>query len=258
MKNKVKILILAAMAMVVMGCASSKSLSYLLDMNCDVPYGAPQPPEIRISQEDQLAIRVLSENEQLAAPFNAALGLPDATSTSSKAVTYLVDRDGCIEFPVLGILHVEGKTLRETEEMIAEKIREHGYIREPVVSVSLDNFCITVIGSVHNSVLTVNSPSINLFQVVARSGGTTKNVNINDVRVIRVENNVQKAYSVNLQSRDVFNSPVFYLKQNDMVYFKPKGSTLSSEGQVTMSFVSTGLTVASLVSNIIIWTVIRK
>lgn len=246
-----------ALAVLAASCTTPKTLSYLLDMDVDVPYGAPQPPELRISPEDVLGIRVLSEDVQLAAPFNTAIGTPDGSASAAAVVSYLVDRNGCIEFPVLGMLKVEGCTLKETEALIAERIREQGFIKDPVVHATLDNFRITVIGSVNNSVMTVSDPSINLFQVVARSGGSRENVNLKDVMVVRTTNNVQQAYSVNLQSRDCFNSPVFYLKQNDMVYFKPKGTKLSSDGQMIMTFVGSGLTVASIISNFIIWTVYR-
>lgn len=250
MNRKILCVLLAIAAV---SCNTPKQLSYLLDMDVDVPYGAPQPPEIRISPEDQLGIRVLSEDEKLAAPFNTVEGLADAQA-ASRNVQYLVDRDGFIEFPVLGRLRVEGKTLKETEVLIADKIREQGFIREPVVLVSLDNFRVTVIGSVSNNVLTVTDPSINLFQLIARSSGTNANVNIKDVMVIRTQDNVQMAYSVNLQSKDVFSSPVFYLKQNDVVYFKPRGKGLSMEGQTALTFIGSGLTLASIITNFIIWT----
>ena len=72
--------------------------------------------------------------------------------------------------------------------------------------------------------------------------------------VVRTENGQRTAYKVNLQSRSVYDSPAFYLRQNDMVYVKPRGSSLSSEGQTVMTFVGTGLTLASIITNLLIWT----
>ena len=129
-----------ALAVLAASCTTPKHLSYLLDMDVDVPYGAPQPPELRISPEDVLGIRVLSEDVQLAAPFNTAIGTPDGSASATATVSYLVDRNGCIEFPVLGLLRVEGCTLKETEAMIAARIREQGFIKDPVVHATLDNF----------------------------------------------------------------------------------------------------------------------
>lgn len=252
MKNKVKILILAATAMVALGCATPKQVTYLQDLKTGESLKAPVPPELKATPGDKLSIEVFSENEQLSAPFNE--NLPGGTSSGRTAQSYLVDYDGCIDFPVLGTLKVVGLTLTEIKKLIAGQIRQSGFIREPVVNVTLDNFQITVLGNVSNAVLTVKEPSINIFEVIARSGGTEKNVKIKDVMVVRTENGVKTAYAMNLKSKDIYESPVYYLQQNDVVYFKPKGSSLSPEGNVVMTFVGTGLSLASMITNIILWT----
>ncbi len=252
MKNKAKILILTAVAMAALGCATPKQVTYLQDMQEGESLTAPVPPELKATPGDKLSIEVFSENKQLAAPFNE--NIADGTSGGRTSQSYLVDQAGCIDFPVLGTLEVGGLTMTEIKRLIAGRIRQSGFIREPVVNVSLDNFQITVLGNVSNSVLTVKDPSIDIFEVIARSGGTEKNVKIKEVMVVRTENGIKTAYAMNLMSKDVYQSPVYYLQQNDVVYFKPKGSSLSSEGNVVMTFVSTGLTLASIITNVIIWT----
>ena len=194
-----------------------------------------------------------SEDPRLAAPFNAVLDI-DQTTPAEKKVRYDVDADGAIRFPVLGMLPVEGKTIRQIREEIATRIRELGYIKEPVVNVTLDNFTVTVIGNAGNSVLQVDGAGINLLQVLARSGGTDATAKINDVMVIRTEAGKRTAYAVNLMKKELFDSPVFYLRQNDIVYVKPKGSTLSPTGQTVMTFVGSGLSLASIITNFLLWT----
>jgi polysaccharide export outer membrane protein len=82
-------------------------------------------------------------------------------------------------------------------------------------------------------------------------------VKIKDVMVIRTEDGIRKAYSVNLQSKDLFESPVFYLQQNDVVYFKPQGMKLSTTGQTTMTFVTAGLTMVNIIVNTLLWGLFR-
>ena len=89
--------------------------------------------------------------------------------------------------------------------------------------------------------------------MLATSNYITNRSDIRDVMVIRTENGVRRSYSVDLQSKDLFDSPVFFLKQNDVVYIKPKGVSLSASGQTTMSFVTAGLSLMSIVVNAIIW-----
>lgn len=238
------------------GCTSAKQMTYLLDMPYNTPTEAMPAPELVIQTGDMLGITVSSEEASLAAPFNAVLNISDATS-SPERVAYTVDANGCINFPVIGTVKVAGLTLHQIQDVISSSITQSGYIKEPVVDVALENFSITVIGNLGNSVLPVKGNSINLFQVIAQSGGVVSPSKINEVTVVRTEDGMRTAYMVNLQKEDVFTSPVFYLRQNDMVYVKPKGSHLSSEGQTVMTFVGTGLTLGSIITNFLLWSTRR-
>ena len=164
-----------------------------------------------------------------------------------------MDRNGNIEFPVLGTINVWGATLTQIRNGIADGIRANGFIKDPIVNVALENFSITVIGSAGNAVVPVKGNSINILQVLATSGEISNRSDIRDVMVIRTENGIRRSYSVDLQSKDLFDSPVYYLKQNDVVYIKPKGVRLSASGQTTMSFVTAGLSLMSIIVNALIW-----
>ena len=244
MKKLSRILIAGAVAATLAGCTTAREMSYLLDLEKNVAYEAPAAPELLIQPGDRLGISVSSDDARLAAPFN-----PGTEEGSS----YMVDSRGNISFPVIGDMQVEGKTIGEVKSDIAGRISGLGYIKEPVVNVALTNFSVTVIGNIGNSVLNVEGSSINLLQAIARSGGITPNSKIKDVVVVRTENGTRTAYSVNLQKKELFGSPVFYLRQNDIIYVQPKGSTLSSEGQVAMSFVGAGLSLASIVTSFLLW-----
>lgn len=232
-------------------CSTPSKMMYLKDMAYGKDYPAPPAPELIIQADDCLGILVSSESPELAAPFNIL-----ASGTGGNGIAsyrYMVDREGNIDFPVLGTLNVAGKTLKQIKEQIADEIREKGYIREPIVLVTLDNFTVTVVGKTNNKILPVEGNSINLLQVIASTGDLTAQSNIKDVMVVRTENGVRRSYSVNLQSKDLFDSPVFYLKQQDVVYIKPRGRGLSSGGQTAMIFVNTGLSVLTIISNFILW-----
>lgn len=234
-------------------CSTPKQTTYLQDMAYNKAYAALPAPELILQPEDRLDIQVVSENPQLAAPFNGALSNSDSP-VNRLDTKYTIDADGYIEYPVLGKIYVAGKTIASVKKMLAERIIQSGYIKEPVIKIKLDNFSITVIGNAGNQILQVDGSSINLFQVLAHAGGVSTNSKIKDVMVVRTENGNRTAYSVNLMSKSVYESPVYYLRQNDMVYVKPRGSSLSSEGQVTMTFVGTGLTLTSIITNFLIWT----
>lgn len=253
MKVCLKWLMVIVLAGTMASCATPKKLSYLLDMEYGKDYPAKAAPELVVQVDDCLGIHISCENPELSAPFNLAVETADAALVH----TYSVDKDGNIDFPVLGELPVAGKTLNEVKGLITDRIRAMGLIRNPIVVVSLDNFTVTVIGSAGNQVLPVVGNSINLLQVVAQSAPINEMTKIKDVMVIRTEDGQRQAYTVNLQSKDLFESPVFYLQQNDVVYFKPQGMKLSSTGQVAMSVITAGLTLVNIVVNTLLWAVLR-
>jgi polysaccharide export outer membrane protein len=248
MKRRHWIWILAAIVLTT-GCNTPRKLSYLRDLAYDTPYPAKPAPELVLQKGDQLDIRVFSSTPELTAPFQTQSGASEVTAGD----LYTVDRDGYIDFPVLGPVHVEGKTPKETEVSLSGLIRTKGFIKEPTVRVTLANFSVTVVGSAGNTVIPVDDNSINLLQVIARSGGTQENNNIREVTVIRTEKDIRMAYKVNLQSRELFDSPAFYLQQHDVVYIKPEGYRLSSTGQSFFTFMYSSLTLTSIITNFILW-----
>ena len=229
-----------------LSCTTAKQMSYLMDMAYNTDYPVTPAPELVIQPDDCLGITVTSSNPELAAPFNL---FTDAKTP----LKYVVDRNGSIEFPVLGTINVWGATLTQIRNGIADGIRANGFIKDPIVNVTLENFSVTVIGSAGNAVVPVKGNSINILQVLAISGDIGNRSDIRDVMVIRTENGIRRSYSVDLQSKAIFDSPVFYLKQNDVVYVKPKGVRLSASGQTTMSFVTAGLSLISIIVNALIW-----
>lgn len=248
--NRFGWLLIGIMLLMAASCTTSRSLGYLLDMEYNQEYPATPAPELKMQIEDRLSIQVLSDNSQLSAPFNTMLTLTDLANQTVKQpiLTYVVDKEGNIDFPVLGKLHIEGMTLKEVEKLIAGEIVSRGYIKEPVVNAELDNFTVTVIGGANGGVMQVQGHSFNLLQAIARiHDGNTEQINIKEVTVIRTENGVRTAYAVNMQKKDLFDSPVFYLQQNDIIYYKPKVYRLSQTANNFVGFVGTIASFATLI-----------
>ena len=226
---------LAALTVLPLSCTTPAKLAYLRDLEYDTPYLAKPAPELRLQVDDKISIQVYSTDAELAAPFNVGSGKVNDAGQSYAVTTYTVDKQGNIQFPVLGTMHIQGKTLNEVKEWVSSEIIRLGYIREPIVNVQMENFTITVMGETGKMVMPVQGNNINILQVLARTGGTTEYSKIPDVMVIRTEEGVRMAYSINLQSKSLFDSPVFYLKQNDIVYVKPRGFRQSSSIQALLS-----------------------
>lgn len=251
MKRFVKCLLLAALILPV-SCSTPAYYAYLRDLKYEDPELAKPAPELRLQVEDRVNIQVLSTDALLAAPFNLSSGMTDGEGTRATTSSYTVDKMGNIDFPVLGTIHVEGKTLKELKDDITGEIIRLGYIREPLVKVEMENFNITVIGQMGQSILPVQGNSINILQVLAHTSGANEYTNLQDVMVIRTEEGERVAHSINLQSKSLFDSPVFYLQQNDVVYVKPRGLRRSTTLSAIMSAFTPILTLGSTLTTLIL------
>ena len=242
--------IMALAFVMLASCITPQKQMIFKGMEYDQRYSMTLPEEVRIQKFDRLNIQVLSDIPQLAAPFNATLNFSESEAGGQKAVTYEVSREGMIDFPKLGQARVEGMTIRELESTLALAIREHGFIKDPLVKVSLENFEITVIG-VNNEVMTI-AGGMNLIQLLARVGGPAPGFRMDDVMVIRTIDGARVPFQVDLRKKEVFDSPVFYLQQNDIVYFKPRTTIFDPAVQGLISPITYFTSMVSVVTSILV------
>ena len=252
MKRTVE-LVLLAVVLSVSACVSPSQITYIKDMQYGRDYPAKPAPELHVQKQDRLTIHVYSSDPALATPFNVGALTQDGVGGTREA-SYIVDADGNIDFPVLGTIPVEGMTLKEVQMNITNRIINSGYIREPVVGVDLQNFSVTLVKYGTTSRISVSDRSINLLQVVAPTIGEK----IKEVEVIRAENGVRTAYHVDFQTIEMFDSPVFYLQQNDIVYVKPARWQVSQTGQTLRTTITMITTFVNVASNIMIWLRLSK
>ena len=242
-------------------CSTSKALTYLQDTKPGDKFAVSEAPELKAKPGDRLDIFVTCKNPQLALPFNVVggvlnmdLGSNDDGATrsslsSSAQKGYLVDTKGNIDFPVLGTLHIGGMTLTEIKEYISTLLIDRNYIKDPIITVDLLNFKITVLGETQSEDFMVEGNQINIFQLIARTRDLSPYANRTDVRVIRTtDDGCREIYSLNLKSKDVYNSPAFYLQQNDMVYVMPKGTKL--DGSILTSYSAVASAILSAISTL--------
>lgn len=152
----------------------------------------------------------------------------DATSSTlvngvhSSQMSYLVDNNGQIEFPMLGKITVAGLTQDFLKEMLEQRLRDSNLVSDPIVTTSLTNFRVAVVGEVKNpQQLHVAGTRLTIFEALALVGDVTINGLRNNITVVRSNNGVQEIGEIDLTSKEVFDSPYYYLQQNDIVYVEP-------------------------------------
>ena len=234
-KTKIRAFIGCMIALATLSsCGGSKNFVYLQDMNPGERYPFEIRHEAQIHRDDRLGITVSCKQPELAIPFNVQNGglkiasdgevnLATDASSDVREKGYRVDIDGNINFPILGKLHVEGMTTSGVTDLIKNRIIEGNYIKDPLVSVEFLNFKYTVLGAVgKNGTFSVDGDRITLLEAIANASDLTVNAKVDKVAVIREVGDERQMYMHDLRSRDLFNSPCFYLQQNDIVYVEPK------------------------------------
>jgi len=186
-------------------------------------------PQAIFEVDDLISIYVSAIDMQTALPFNLSQGASGNNSEgggqgrNSSSPIYLIDYEGNIDFPVLGKLKISGLSRIEVVKLITEKLEV--YINAPVVTVKLENFNITILGEVSNpGTYNITNEKVNLTQAIGLAGDLTIKGKRKNITVIREADTLKTYYKMDLTSKEIFNSPAFYLKQNDIVYVEPNES----------------------------------
>ena len=188
-----------------------------------------------IEVNDILHITLTSLHPETLEPF---IRIKEAQQTSAAYSSnpglsgYLVNVEGTISFPVIGTIKVEGFTRQYIEDYLKKELKN--YVEDIVVDVRIMNFKVTVIGEVKSpGVFQIVDERVTLTEALALAGDLTADANRHAVTIIREENDVQKVTKIDLTTTDLYNSPFYFLKQNDLVYVEP-----SKKGVVKTGFVS--------------------
>jgi polysaccharide export outer membrane protein len=188
--------------------------------------------ELRVQPDDLLRITVFSYNPEAVAPFNIEMPNQQGMQLIGQAINaqgnypielfngYFVDREGYLSFPVLGRLKVEGLTTAEVEKLITEGTKP--YLKDAVVNVRFMNLKVIVTGEVTRpGVIRVTNQRMTILEAIGNAGDFTPYSNRTNVLLVREENGKRYYHRLNFQKEDLFKSPYFYLRQNDVVYVEP-------------------------------------
>lgn len=244
-------------------CTTHKKIPYLQgagEGNLNTWSVASELYDARIMPKDLLTITVSTTDPEASKPFNlTTLSMSTGNNTSSytQLQSYLVDNNGEINFPVLGVIKLQGLTKREAEQTIALLLKK--YIKEPpIITVSFVNYKISVLGEVARpNTFTIMNEKVNLFEALAMAGDMTIWGRRDNVKLIREDaNGNQSVVQLNLNNPNIILSPYYYLQQNDVLYVEPnktkaRNSDIGSATGIWLSATSILISLTTLLVNII-------
>ena len=220
-------LVLVAVLLTLSSCKTREKILYFQDVENGsvIPTQAIQP--LTFQPGDKLTVIVSSSaTPQLAVQFNLSMVSTQAgttsTSTGSQQMAfYTIDENGCIDIPILGRTKISGLTRSETAAKIQSILRD-GKLRDAVVTVNSYDQYITILGEVNKpGKQTITKDRLTIIEALGAAGDLTIHGCRDNILVLRQEGSETKSYYVDLRSKDVMNSPVYNLRQNDVVYVQP-------------------------------------
>lgn len=244
-------------------CMSEKKIVYL--QGADTLYAVPQQIqqafELEIQPDDELAISVTSKDPQLIQRFNnntligggssSSYG-SNTTNTTSHAAYFLVDKVGNIEFPIFGTINTYGKTCKQLAEELRRRFVDENYIQDAVVQVKVMSFKVTVLGDVRNpGTQTFQGERLTLLEALGKAGDLNNTAHRDHVLIVREIGENRVTYEVDLRDpQTVFDSPAYYLQQNDIIYVQPNKS-VRVKGSTGYTLLSIGATVVSMLVSVV-------
>lgn len=175
---------------------------------------------------DIVTIYVSTLDQTVTEPYNIVM---QTGMGGGQMIDYLIDTDGNIDYPVLGKVKLVGLTTEEAKELFKKKFSDGELLQDPVVMIRVLNFRITVAGEVRNpGVYAVSGERVSILEALGLAGDLTIKGRRDNIMVVRDFNGTKTITRIDLTSKEIFNSPVYYLTQNDYVYVEPNNSSISA------------------------------
>ena len=251
-------LVLVAVLLTLSSCKTREKILYFQDIENGsvIPTQAIQP--LTFQPGDNLTVIVSSSaTPQLAVQFNLPLvtiqaGTANVQGGGQQVAVYTIDENGCIDIPTLGRTKISGLTRSETAAKIQSILRD-GKLRDAVVTVNSYDQYITILGEVRNpGKQTITKDRLTIIEALGAAGDLTIHGCRDNILVLRQEGNETKSYYVDLRSKDVMNSPVYNLRQNDVVYVQPNKVKMgqSTNNDNSLRTISTWISIASFLMSL--------
>lgn len=220
-----------------------------------------------IQKGDILSITVFSDNPQATSIFNQAGNIPSVTQQqdvlsksiqvgqvpgASNAAGYLVNNEGNIRMHAIGEIKAEGLTKEQLADTIVSRINRGNYLSNAYAIVRLSNFKITVLGEVRQpGVITLLAEKANVLEAIGMAGDLTDYSLKDRVLLVRENQGVRSFHRINLLDPNVFSSPYFMLRQNDVIVVESDKRKPTAMDQMTIQMITLAATLVTSLAIVI-------
>lgn len=255
MKNLLLFSFSVFMLFALVSCGTNKRLTersiYFKNLNDSLLRQASRPYEPIFQKGDLLNISVFTANEASGKLLNQQSGNSTAGSASATA-GYLVGIDGNITMPLIGTVKAEGVTKLELINTLTQKIRAT-VVNDAIVSITLQNYKVTVLGEVlRPSSYVIPNERVSVIDIIGMAGDLTPFGRRDNIKIIREDGDKREVGTLNLNDGNIFQSPYFYLRQNDIVYVEMNDRKMGNIDQTNTRTFSIVVGIISALSIVIV------
>jgi polysaccharide export outer membrane protein len=183
--------------------------------------------QLKLLPNDIIYINVITNNEEINDIFSqkasgiASQGVPSYDNGLASYRGFKIGLDGKIDFPTIGNIYVEGKSIEDLEKELKTKLNE--FANEIKVIIKLANFKVTILGDVRNpKSIVVPDEKMTIFELLGLAGDVNITADLRNAVILRDYNGKIKKEIIDLTQSGLINSDYYFLKQNDVLYIPPK------------------------------------
>jgi polysaccharide export outer membrane protein len=263
------IAVLTALVLLVQSCANPKKISYFNYVKDSASFKTPDSysyanfddPKITYNDILQISVQTI---DPAGMTGNTMIGTDAAGNIASRGKNtalntpgYMVNSDGEIELPLVGKIKIVGMTTKEAKNVIAKKAEV--YYKNPVVNIRFVNFVITMLGEIGTpGQLSVSNERLTILEAIALAGDIPPTGNKENILLGRDENGQKKFVRVNLNSPEFYNSPYYFLKQNDIIYVQPtKDRAIGADARTGRAFTNVSFAFTILTLGITLYNIFK-
>lgn len=263
-------------------CDTAYKTNYLRDIEEAKMYSVKHDKGIVVQKGDKLRILVTSiRNPELTIPFNSrsvatqtGLSLPGGNTASvapaDTTSSYLVDAAGKIQFPVIGDVEVQGLSLDQVSDVIRAKLTAGRYLTDAHVITKFANLRVYLLGAFQSlgagggsgvsdrGSFHLDNAQTNILELISQVGGLAEQADFSKLSVIRRVGNEYVYYRLDLLSKSIFDSPAFYLQQNDIIYAEYRYRTRDTEQKILSSVGYLTTAVSTIVSAMALVSLLKR
>lgn len=221
----ISIVFILMVSLFLTSCTTKKEIIYFQNAKNFETIVDTETFKAKLKIGDIISVYVSTIDPTVTRPYNLVI----QSGNSGQLIDYLIDVEGNIDYPVLGKVKLVGLTVEEAKELFKKKFSEGQLLKDPVIMIRVLNFRVTIAGEVASpGVYSVSGERISILEALGMAGDLTIKGRRDNVLVVRDFNGTKTYTRVDLTNKEVFNSPVYYLTQNDYIYVEPNNSSISS------------------------------